>query len=361
MSAVPVVSIDTVDSCAIDTGVQKLVPGTGTGSLVEDEGYKKLFSNDSGPLWPDPEDPGVGVVNGFLNSTLISVTSPTSEDREQSSVSNDNSGSASFRRSAFALFGSGTDDDYKGGLLTPESQDSGSSGPASITSRPSDSSRGFQNTFTVLERHLQSKHFQFRQLRRFLQYNESNQQPVFCNLPPSLTNSSNYLSSISEESGATATTIVSDGGGGDDWSSGSRRRSLHHEPSDEEDHEKPSFLELELEASDRLRRLKERLGGSVPNLRDCGTGTNDKIESPLAKALYGISLESLAKTGGDRIHPNPAVFIDEEEKRSQSGEYPDYPYYVARAGNGQQYLKVVRSGSHEPNDKGRSREQLIAH
>ncbi|XP_058125382.1 trafficking kinesin-binding protein milt isoform X1 [Anopheles coustani] len=68
------------------------------------------------------------------------------------------------------------------------------------------------------------------------------------------------------------------------------------------------------------------------------------VDSPLTKALYGISLESLARTNTGRVHTDPSVFIDEEEdRRSLSGEYPDYPYYVARGADGLSYLKVVRS------------------
>lgn len=75
-------------------------------------------------------------------------------------------------------------------------------------------------------------------------------------------------------------------------------------------------------------------------------GSAESVESPLAKALYGVSLESLAKNNTDRTHPDPSVFIEEEEdKRSLSGEYPDYPYYVARGANGLPYLKVVRNAS----------------
>ncbi|KFB46168.1 hypothetical protein ZHAS_00014169 [Anopheles sinensis] len=309
------VSIDTTDASPIRCGG---VPGPGkllTGD--DDEAYKKLFGD---------EDSSV-LDGGFLNSTLLRDTrTPVVVRRPASKAS-----------SMPSLFGVG-EDDYKGGLLLsarPE-EDNSSSGPASISSRPSDSSRGFHNTFNVLERHLQSKHFQSRQLRRFLQYNESSRTPVFCNVPPSLTDSSNYLRSISEESS---------GGTGSGVTRSNERRSSGS--SGDEDHEPPSFLELELEASDRLRRLRERLGGSVPDLPGTGAGSGESpLESPLTKALYGISLESLARTNTGRVHPDPSVFIDEEEdRRSLSGEYPDYPYYVARGADGLPYLKVVRSSA----------------
>ncbi|XP_052899223.1 trafficking kinesin-binding protein milt isoform X1 [Anopheles moucheti] len=332
MSTVPPV-VDTTDSGVIRGNVAAAVFAVRNATVDEEEVYRKLFSSD--PPWHEGgDDAGGQNSKGFLNSTLIREhpgdIRSSSRARETDSLSS-------------SLIGTGaSDDDYKGGLLAVVDD----AEPASISSRPSDSSRGFQNTFTVLERHLQSKHFQFRQLRRFLQYNESSQTPVFCNVPPSLNDSSNYLRSISEESGSssTVTSISSEAEGTSPnqirRSSDSGAKTLFHNSSDEEN-DRPSFLELELEASDRLRRLRERLGGSVPDLqRSC-----ESIDSPLVKALYGVSLESLAKQNTDRVHPDPSVFIEEEDKRSLSGEYPDYPYYVARGSNGLAYLKVVHNTS----------------
>ncbi|XP_061517431.1 trafficking kinesin-binding protein milt isoform X1 [Anopheles gambiae] len=329
MSTVPPV-VDTTDSSAIRESVSAAAFAVRNATADEDEVYRKLFSSE--PL----ADVGGQSGNGFVNSTPLR---PGDARSRASGV-----GRAS---SLSSLIGAASADEYQGGLLADEATE-----PASISSRPSDSSRGFQNTFTVLERHLQSKHFQFRQLRRFLQYNESNQTPVFCNVPPSLNDSSNYLRSISEESGSNATVITSGASEGEAPSADATRRrsslgrarALFHSSSgsvEESEQEPPSFLELELEASDRMRRMRERLGGSVPDLqRSC-----ESIETPLVKALYGVSLESLAKSNTDRIHPDPSVFIDEEDKRSLSGEYPDYPYYVARGTNGLPYLKVVHSNS----------------
>lgn len=331
MSTVPPV-VDTTDSSVIRESVSAAAFAVRNATADEDEVYRKLFSSE--PL----ADVGGQSGNGFVNSTPLR---PGDARSRASGV-----GRAS---SLSSLISAASADEYQGGLLADEATE-----PVSISSRPSDSSRGFQNTFTVLERHLQSKHFQFRQLRRFLQYNESNQTPVFCNVPPSLNDSSNYLRSISEESGSNATVITSGASEGEAVppsadatrrrSSLGRARALFHSSSgsvEEGEQEPPSFLELELEASDRMRRMRERLGGSVPDLqRSC-----ESIETPLVKALYGVSLESLAKSNTDRIHPDPSVFIDEEDKRSLSGEYPDYPYYVARGTNGLPYLKVVHSNS----------------
>uniref|UniRef100_A0A182K2V8 Uncharacterized protein n=1 Tax=Anopheles christyi TaxID=43041 RepID=A0A182K2V8_9DIPT len=330
MSTVPPV-VDTTDSSAICGGVTAAAFAVQNATVDEEEVYRKLFGSE--PL----EDVGVQSRKGFLNST------PSREYPGGVRPGSRTAGGNDSVSSSCSLIGA-SDDDYKGGLLATTMDDAE---PASISSRPSDSSRGFQNTFTVLERHLQSKHFQFRQLRRFLQYNESNQTPVFCNVPPSLNDSSNYLRSISEESGTTSTvTSVATEGQVEDparRSSGSRARALFHSSSsvEESEHEPPSLLELELEASDRLRRLRERLGGSVPDLqRSC-----ESIETPLVKALYGVSLESLAKSSTERVHPDPSVFIEEDDKRSLSGEYPDYPYYVARGSNGLPYLKVVHNSA----------------
>ncbi|XP_049276810.1 trafficking kinesin-binding protein milt isoform X1 [Anopheles funestus] len=331
MSTVPAV-VDTTDSSVIRGSVAAAAFAVRNATVDEEEVYRKLFSNEA--QWQD--NAGEQNSKGFLNSTLIREcpgdVRSTSQAREANSLSS-------------SLIGIGASDgDYKGGLLA-EVDDAE---PASISNRPSDSSRGFQNTFTVLERHLHSKHFQFRQLRRFLQYNESNQTPVFCNVPPSLNDSSNYLRSISEESGSSSTgiSISSDADGTSPSqvrrASDSGAKAHFHNSSDEDDvHDRPSFLELELEASDRLRRLRERLGGSVPDLQR----SSETVESPLVKALYGVSLESLAKNNTDRVHPDPSVFIEDEDKRSLSGEYPDYPYYVARGSNGLPYLKVVHNSS----------------
>uniref|UniRef100_A0A182W9Z9 Uncharacterized protein n=1 Tax=Anopheles minimus TaxID=112268 RepID=A0A182W9Z9_9DIPT len=347
MSTVPA-AVDTTDSSVIRGSVAAAAFAVRNATVDEEEVYRKLFSSE--PQWQEGGDGADGQNSkGFLNSTPIrdypvdvrSCTGALETDANNLSPS---------------LFGVGaSDDDYKGGLLA-EVDDSE---PASISSRPSDSSRGFQNTFTVLERHLQSKHFQFRQLRRFLQYNETNQTPVFCNVPPSLNDSSNYLRSISEESGSSSTVSSSSSDVGRTSSNRIRRSSdsgpkalLHNSSNEANEHDRPSFLELELEASDRLRRLRERLGGSVPDLpRSC-----ESVESPLVKALYGVSLESLAKNNTDRVHPDPSVFIEEEDKRSLSGEYPDYPYYVARGSDGLPYLKVVHnsSGPGTAGEKGRS-------
>ncbi|XP_053672789.1 trafficking kinesin-binding protein milt [Anopheles nili] len=340
MSTVPA-AVDTVDSSVIRGDVAaSIVPKGSATSTEEDATYKKIFNAGE----------GVENSNDFFNSTLICKRS-TEGRPKRANVS------GKFSSSCSSLIGVGvSDDDYKGGLLS--SLDESGSGPSSITNRPSDSSRGFQNTFTVLERHLQSKHFQLRQLRRFLQYNESSKTPVFCNTPPSLHDSSNYLRSISEESGTSSTDASAfdcddatpQATSSPRRSSGSRMASMFcRNTNEDEEQDRPSFLELELEASDRLRRLRERLGGSVPDL----LGSGDAVESPLTKALYGISLESLLKNNTDRVHPDPSVFIDEEDdKRSQSGEYPDYPYYVARGSNGLPYLKVVRSTSGaKANDK----------
>uniref|UniRef100_A0A182LSZ1 Uncharacterized protein n=1 Tax=Anopheles culicifacies TaxID=139723 RepID=A0A182LSZ1_9DIPT len=343
MSTEPAV-VDTTDSSVIRGSVAAAAFAVRNATVDEEEVYRKLFSSE--PQWQDGGDEGGGQNSkGFLNSTLIHAYTADARSTPRVPEADANSSSSS-------LFGVGaSDDDYKGGLLAEVDN----SEPASISSRPSDSSRGFQNTFTVLERHLQSKHFHFRQMRRFLQYNESNQTPVFCNVPPSLNDSSNYLRSISEESGSTSTVTSSssdvDGTSSSQirMSSDSGPKALFHYNSDED---RPSFLELELEASDRLRRLRERLGGSVPDLpRSC-----ESIESPLVKALYGVSLESLAKNNTDRVHPDPSVFIEDEDKRSLSGEYPDYPYYVARGSNGLSYLKVVHNSSDSgtAGEKGRS-------
>uniref|UniRef100_A0A182P5H2 Uncharacterized protein n=1 Tax=Anopheles epiroticus TaxID=199890 RepID=A0A182P5H2_9DIPT len=342
MSTVPPV-VDTTDASVIRGSVAAAAFAVRNATVDEEEVYRKLFSGE--PL----EDVGTPDGRRFLNSTLLG-DSP--EENARSGQRERVPDSSSTSSSSFSLIGA-SDDDYKGGLLS--TADEHATGPASISSRPGDSSRGFQNTFNVLERHLQSKHFQFRQLRRFLQYNESNQTPVFCNVPPSLNDSSNYLRSISEESGSNATVVTGEreestppppttSGDPTRRYSDSRAKTLFvcsTSHADEEEHERPSFLELELEASDRLRRLRERLGGSVPDLHRTG----ESIDSPLVKALYGVSLESLAKSNTDRVHPEPSVFIEEEDKRSVSGEYPDYPYYVARGTNGLPYLKVVHNCS----------------
>uniref|UniRef100_A0A182SGS5 Uncharacterized protein n=1 Tax=Anopheles maculatus TaxID=74869 RepID=A0A182SGS5_9DIPT len=184
MSTVPAV-VDTTDSSVIHGSVAAAAFVVRNATVDEEEVYRNLFNNGEHQWQEHGNDAGGQYSKEFLNST------PRAHKTD-------------CKGSSASLIGIGaSDDDYKGGLLADDSE------PLSISSRPSDSSRGFQNTFTVLERHLQNKHFQFRQLRRFLQYNESNQKPVFCNVPPSLNDSSNYLRSISEESDSTSSTVTS--------------------------------------------------------------------------------------------------------------------------------------------------------
>jgi hypothetical protein len=153
--------------------------------------------------------------------------------------------------------------------------------PILVSSSPSDSSFGFQNTFQVLERQMHSNKYPFKltanQLEAAKEYFKASE-----GIP--LTTASPFPSIIEEA-----------------------------EEADED--EPPSFLELELEAASRLQQRNDL------DPSDQGVDCVDHVD-----ALYGIS-----------------AVPKEEPKIDDTGEYPEYLYHVARAQNGKLYLRVVRS------------------
>jgi hypothetical protein len=151
--------------------------------------------------------------------------------------------------------------------------------PILVSSSPSDSSFGFQNTFEVLERQMHSNKHPFKLTATQLEaamacFRASEGIP--------LTAASPFPSIIEEVEEA--------------------------EEADEAD--KPDLFELELEAASRLHDL----GHSVDQTVDC------------------VDQADVAK------EDEPKVL-----KINDTGEYPEYLYHVAKGQNGKLYLRVVRS------------------
>lgn len=185
--------------------------------------------------------------------------------------------------------------------------DSLSSESTCVSEHPSNSSFGFQNTFDVLETHVNSRSITPKQLEQFIKRNEMYKNPFFVNVPVEGGGRSPFLRRISEETDRSQM---------------------------EEDYDKPSFFELELEASSRLRDLIVNKGNEEIHEIE----STIPIRSPLNELLHDF----VPTTEHINFHPNPEVFI-KEDKVEQRGEYPEYLYHVAKGKDGRLYLRVVRS------------------
>lgn len=181
------------------------------------------------------------------------------------------------------------DHDYSGGLLEDWKS------VHIVSDNPSDTSSGFENTFKVLTK-------QVRQTSRIGNVDIQNcilsaKSTDFLDVP------NRYLRAISEESSTS------------DYDR-------------DENYDSPSYLELELEARQRIKELA--YGMAKSNANNC----DGDIKLPLTEHLYGIEL---ANKSSEKIE-TPLT----EDVKQQSGDYPEYVYHVAKE-NGRLYLKVVRS------------------
>lgn len=164
---------------------------------------------------------------------------------------------------------------------------------AFVSKTPSASSCHFQNTFDVLENQMSNKRcLSPRQLEQFMTAN-----PYF---------KDRFLNSISEES-------------------------------KEESEETPSFFELELEASSRLRDLINNKSAKDDNI----SSNVSTITSPLNELLHDFVPKCDPETV--KYHPNPEVFLKDDKTLEEIGEYPEYLYHVSKGKDGRLYLRVVRS------------------
>lgn len=204
-------------------------------------------------------------------------------------------------------------DDYNGGIL-PENDDWK---PCDLISpNPSDSSFGFENTFSILEGQLRGTQQLTRsQVEHLLRTSDLQKNPIFLDVP--FASKDRFLRAISEEKSI-----------GDD---------------DEVDsaEQKPSFLELELDARQRIKELSFSINDSEKVKSTSDTLPDEELStSSMNEFLYGIPSKSTA----DQRSGSPMFqSMVHEDRQQQSGEYPEYVYHVAKGKDGQVYLRVVRS------------------
>lgn len=196
-------------------------------------------------------------------------------------------------------------------------------GQKSITTRPSDSSFGFHNTFSVLERQMETKKqpkLSQQQIEYLLHENtdEAVTNPIYVDIPIS---DESYLRAIS----------------------GNANGSFEDNTHDVDDNG-PSLFELELEAMQRVNQLLRGGGG-------CSGGSDDGVSATVVyrseNATNGRYDEGIKKVPANVRASNPSLL--EDFYQQDGGDYSDYVYHVARRKNGQVYLRVVRS---TPVDKG---------
>lgn len=212
--------------------------------------------------------------------------------------------------------------DFIGGLLKPdESNDEVDNWNVSdpISTHPSSSSCGFENTFKVLEGQLRGSHQLNRQeVDMLLRSSDLRRNPIFLDVP--FANKDRFLRAISEES------------------------NIPDETNDSDDVENaPSFLELELDARQRIKELSESIAirrkDSI-RLSPGNTDADEARESSMTEFLYGIAISSSRATSPLRDDQLPHI---SEEIQQQTGEYPEYVYHMAKGKDGRVYLRVVRS------------------
>lgn len=183
--------------------------------------------------------------------------------------------------------------DFKGGPVTDH--DETDFGQKSITSNPSDTSFGFHNTFSVLQKQIQTKkqpRLSQRQIEFLLHENngEAVKNPIYVDIPIS---DECYLRAISDDANGPF-----------------------------EDGDSPSLFELELEA---MQRVKQMLVGGTTGV----VGGQRHFEVTKSNAAEHVR------------ESNPSLL--EDFYQQDGGEYSEYVYHVARSKEGQVYLRVVRS------------------
>lgn len=213
--------------------------------------------------------------------------------------------------------------DFIGGLLKPDDSNDevdnwNMSDP--ISTHPSSSSCGFENTFKVLEGQLRSSHQLKRQeVDMLLRNKDLRRNPIFLDVP--FASKDRFLRAISEES------------------------SIPDDKNDIDDDENtPSFLELELDARQRIKELSENIAirrKDCNRLSPVATDEEEVRESSITEFLYGIAISSSRSTSPSRNDEQLPQLS--EEIQQQTGEYPEYVYHMAKGKDGRVYLRVVRS------------------
>lgn len=212
-----------------------------------------------------------------------------------------------------------------------------------ISLNPSASSRGFENTFKVLEQQICGKTALNRQQSaNFLRRSNLHSNPIFVNV--SCGRKERFLRAISEEE--------------DDHGSSSCRSNDDAAAAcaEEEQPEARSFLELELDARQRIRELSERSAMASSSSLDTWPNSRSYVDttptltdncgcSSMTEFLYGISTHDRRTS---QVESNRHE-MTEADVQQVAGEYPEYVYHMARGKDGQKYLRVMRS---KPADKG---------
>lgn len=172
----------------------------------------------------------------------------------------------------------------------------------SITSHPSDSSFGFHNTFSVLEKQLnlsKQPKLNQRQIEYIIMKNNDTavKNPIYIDIPIN-----------------------------DEWClhavSGQANSSLQDNCVDDES---PSLFELELEAMERVKQL---LGTTAMPCQHSASTVDSSVE-------VTDEVDYASKVANTSLL--------EDFYQQDGGEYSDYVYHVAKSKDGHVYLRVVRS------------------
>lgn len=168
-----------------------------------------------------------------------------------------------------------------------------------ISKNPSDTSCGYENTFKVLEEQMHYKSLiSPRQLQNFLKRHHNVTAPL------------------------------------DHLASGSFLQSIN----ELEEEDPPSFFELELEASSRLRDMINKKDELTASHSHSDKNSDCTIKSPLNELVNNVPLGDL------QAQPNQDIFTNDKDQSVEvTGDYPEYLYHVAKGDDGRMYLRVVRS------------------
>lgn len=214
--------------------------------------------------------------------------------------------------------------DFTGGLVSPNTSHTEDLAdpwmPHDLVSqKPSASSRGFENTFKVLESQISgSPHFTPAQVSQVLRGADLRHNPIFLNVPFGARD--RFLRAITEERGSV---------NGDE------------ETNDDEEQLAPSFLELELDARQRIREIeldkstKRTQCDEVVGESNADAAGQTQCAS-MTEFLYGIPTHGAPTERFESA-------VHEEQLPEETGEYPEYVYHMARGKDKRVYLRVVRS------------------
>lgn len=188
-----------------------------------------------------------------------------------------------------------------------------------ISQNPSSSSFGFENTFKVLEGQLcGTQKLNRKQVEHLLRNSDLRKNPIFLDVP--FASKDRFLRAISEEKCI---------------------------PDDEQNNsyqadEPPSFLELELDARQRIKELSS-INDTRKNVKYVEAEQLTEAEqatSSMNEFLYGICGGTSTSSTDSSTKFESVV---SEDIQQLTGEYPEYVYHMAKGKDGRVYLRVVRS------------------